>query len=433
MLESNPPERLRAQLLSGLSQMSMWSEVQRTTKGISCQIVGGALRDLALGVRPDDLDIIVEHSGEAIWNRLAASLPAKAVRLGRDRFAAFRLVGAGGTIDIWDREGVDLIEDLARRDFTLHSFAIDIDSGKLTDPFNGTRDLGLRRLVATTENSFTGDPLRALRLCRFLAQIDRSETDQATLSLARESVPFLEGVATERVRCELEQLLALPDVWPGLAAMISLGIYPRLFLSGRVQNSVEPIVSTMNLDERLHLVETVAKNLSMPADMPLVRLGLLITSLPGGKALSNSQLDSSWGNRVPIAKSSLRRLARILVWTRIPTDHSEQRWFLNQLGNLWPSALCLLVAQDERSTPPGPVASSVQEISDLAAELGEGIFSPLFLISGIDLQEILGLQPGEELGEILKAVQRQQVEGEITTRPEAIELARRLADKSNYR
>jgi hypothetical protein len=88
--------------------------------------------------------------------------------------------------------------------------------------------------------------------------------------------------------------------------------------------------------------------------------------------------------------------------------------------------------QQEGSTPTGP-SSAIQEISRLAAELGEDIFSPRFLISGMDLQEILDLEPGRILGDILKAVQRRQVEGEITTRTEAVELARRLVDESNRR
>ncbi len=410
--------------------MPMYSEVRRLTKGVSCHVVGGALRDLALGVTPRDLDIVVAHGGETIWNSLATSLPATAVRLGGDRFAAFRLVGADGTIDIWDREDVDLKRDLARRDFTLHSFAVDIDSGKLTDPFSGTVDLERRRLVATTETSFSEDPLRVLRLCRFLAQIARARADEATLSLARESVPNLDGVAAERVRTELEKLLTLPDAWPGVATMFSLGIYPRLFLSGQSRSSLGPAISADHLREGFHLAETVARGLSMPVELPLVRLGLLIVGLPHAATLSSRRLDSEWGDRAPIAKKSLRRLTRIFEWPRIPIAQNEQRWFLNRLGNLWPSAICLLAAQQEGLTPTGP-SSSIQEISRLAAKLGQDIFSPRFLISGIDLQEILELEPGKILGDILKTVQRRQVEGEITTRTEAVELARRLAGKFN--
>src|SRR5947209_4212514 len=127
---------------------------------VECHLVGGVLRDRALGLPTHDLDAIVAGGkGREIAGRLAASLPARLVLLGGKEFAAYRLVGADLTVDLWDREAAPLHADLARRDFTVNSFALDARSGEVIDPFGGVTDLQRRLLRATTPESFAGDPL----------------------------------------------------------------------------------------------------------------------------------------------------------------------------------------------------------------------------------------------------------------------------------
>ncbi|MGH9362036.1 MAG: CCA tRNA nucleotidyltransferase, partial [Thermoanaerobaculia bacterium] len=136
-----------------------------------CHLVGGVLRDRLLGLPVKDLDAVVAGGGEQVAARLADELPARLVRLGGKEFAAFRLVARRWVLDLWDREGTSLERDLARRDFTVNSFAWAPASGELADPFGGLDDLARRLLRATTPESFAGDPLRVLRLPRLLVQL----------------------------------------------------------------------------------------------------------------------------------------------------------------------------------------------------------------------------------------------------------------------
>src|SRR5215475_11251148 len=74
--------------------------------GIACHLVGGVLRDRALGLSVHDIDAVVPARGRELAERLAAALPARLVALGGKEFAAFRLVAADVEVDLWDRAGM---------------------------------------------------------------------------------------------------------------------------------------------------------------------------------------------------------------------------------------------------------------------------------------------------------------------------------------
>jgi hypothetical protein len=213
--------------------------------GGECHLVGGVLRDLALGVAAHDLDAVVAGSGLEIAERLAVALPARLVRLGREDHAAYRLVllravaGPAGltrfaTLDLWDRGTASLHDDLARRDFTINALALDArGGGGLLDPCGGLADLRRGMLRATTPRSFEDDPVRVLRLARFAVQLAGFAADPATFELARRAAPLLQSVAADRIREELRLLLALAanaEVARGLRALAALGLYPALWL-----------------------------------------------------------------------------------------------------------------------------------------------------------------------------------------------------------
>src|SRR5690348_18241586 len=89
------------------------------SEGVELHLVGGVLRDRALGLPVHDFDAVVAGRGREISERLAETLPARLVLLGGKEFAAYRLVGEEDVVDIWDRGGTTLYQDLARRDFTI--------------------------------------------------------------------------------------------------------------------------------------------------------------------------------------------------------------------------------------------------------------------------------------------------------------------------
>ena len=213
-----------------------------------CWLVGGAVRDLLLGIPPLDLDVVVE--GDA-----AAAAAVAAERLGgrtlsHQRFGTATVEADDLSFDLAtarreryprpgalpEVEAAPLDEDLTRRDFTVNALASALAGerlGELRAAPGGPEDLSARRLRVLHERSFLDDPTRLLRLARYGARLGFAE-EAATAALARRAVAegALATVSGPRVGGELMLLLAEPEALEALRRAESLGLdralHPRL-------------------------------------------------------------------------------------------------------------------------------------------------------------------------------------------------------------
>jgi tRNA nucleotidyltransferase/poly(A) polymerase len=389
-----------------------------------CHLVGGILRDRALGLASHDVDAVVSEGGQEIAARLAAALPARLVFLGGKEFAAFRLVGEDVTVDLWDREGTTLHQDLARRDFTVNAFALDARSGELSDPFGGVADLERRLLRATTPESFTGDPLRVLRLPRLLLRLPGFAADPQTLMLARAATSGLARVAAERVRDELAILFAHPEAHRGLALLVALDVYPGLWL-GRPGEPGKPggaLAELEALPERIREMREIDTAAAEAVDAPAARLAATFAHLPlldGRGPLHCLELfrDAGYLTRQEAAKAAL-----LLGWEELPASGLGQRRFLHRAGPLWATAVASLGARITGRAALERWRSLLPALLDLARREGEALFDPPRLLTGGEVQELLGIPPGPQVGKALAAVRQAQVDGRVRTREEAVGL-----------
>jgi len=99
---------------------------------------------------------------------------------------------------------VTLEDDLARRDLTINAMAQDEDTGAITDPFNGQRDLN-ERVLRHVSPAFAEDPVRILRVARFAARFEGFSVAPETLALMREMVTAgeVDALVAERVWQEI--------------------------------------------------------------------------------------------------------------------------------------------------------------------------------------------------------------------------------------
>jgi tRNA nucleotidyltransferase (CCA-adding enzyme) len=345
--------------------------------------------------------------------------------MGGHRFAAYRIPNAGSPIDIWDRGAVSLEADLHRRDFTIHSFALNLHTGATHDPFSGLEDLLNGRLRMTSTNAFADDPLRVLRLCRFAAQLTEFHLDPATRERAQESAEALTGVASERIRTELELTLELAN--SGIAAdlWVAMGVIPEALLQGSLSPSAGRSFQS-ELSRTWSIFERAAAELSATRELTSGRLALLLILLdrsgcgPAQGALESLQQQGF------VTKATVRQVSQLLDSGEIPIAEPRQRWFLHRSGILWPVAVSLAAATADSQTAPGPKSASYARIVELATSWPEEIFDPPGLVSGEDLQQHLSLEPGPLLGRVLAAIRRRQIEGTITSRGRALEVAAQL-------
>ncbi len=239
-------------------------------QGIGAYFVGGVIRDSLLKIKTDDIDVAVEGNALIIGKAAASKLKGTYIELDRDR-GICRVVVAGEKgfqVDfVSANEGIK--EDLARRDFTVDSMAIDIESirtneGKvsfatsnLIDPLNGRRDLHLGKLRAVSSSSLADDPVRLMRAVRLSSQYGFGLEDR-TYGQIKHIAPQLKRIAPERIRDEFLKTLSLPGASESIRLMDKLGlleqIIPEINQSRGIVQPKEHYWTVFN-----HLIECVGQ------------------------------------------------------------------------------------------------------------------------------------------------------------------------------
>jgi tRNA nucleotidyltransferase (CCA-adding enzyme) len=220
-----------------------WSPLLRLKEalgpGAELVVVGGAVRDELLGRPHADWDLATRLLPQAVMDRARAAglrviptglqhgtvtviLEAHSVEV-----TTFRSDGEylDGRRPESVRLGVDLVEDLSRRDFTINAMALPVGGGDLVDPFGGRADLVARtiRAVGDPMKRFGEDGLRTLRACRFASQLG-FDVERATLAAIPERLEVARKVAAERVFTELDKLLRGAEPQRGLALLAESGL-----------------------------------------------------------------------------------------------------------------------------------------------------------------------------------------------------------------
>lgn len=201
-------------------------------------LVGGAVRDMLMGLEPKDRDYVVvgsssEEMEAAGFSRVGADFPVFLHPETGDEYALARREKKTGTgyLGFTSEFGVDvtLEEDLGRRDLTINSmsmqhmedteFFMEGDEGHFAvfDPFGGKDDLR-NKVLRHTSNAFEEDPVRVLRLARFRARMGSEWT------VAPETVTLVSQMAK---RGTLNELTA-ERVWKELSRAL-MEPHPRLF------------------------------------------------------------------------------------------------------------------------------------------------------------------------------------------------------------
>lgn len=204
-------------------------------------LVGGVVRDLLLERSNEDVDLVVEGDGIEVAKALAEKLAARC-HLHQPFMTAVVTLPDGHSVDVASARtefyrtpaalpevATSLIrQDLYRRDFTINALAISLEGdrfGQLIDFFGGRRDISHREIRVLHSLSFIDDPTRAIRAVRYARRLD-FEIAHDTEYLIRTAVSegVFERLSGQRLRRELEQLLAEPHPTPSLALLADLGL-----------------------------------------------------------------------------------------------------------------------------------------------------------------------------------------------------------------
>lgn len=443
-------------------------------------IVGGAVRDAALGEEVQDLDLAVKGDPRPLARAIAAELGDHTFELSAE-FQTWRVVSRrhGWQVDLTAMRGEDIAADLAERDFTIGAVAVPLDDGEAVDPYSGLGDLDARILRAVGERSFLDDPLRLLRAARLAAQLEL-EVDPGTADLARAAAPHAADPAGERQLAELRQLVGGPDPLRGLRLLEEFGVTAVVLPELETLRGVEQ-GPNHHLDVYDHTIAVLEHTLEVEGDLerfageraaevselldePLadelnrrtaLRLGALLHDI--AKPATRAERDGFVGFRGhdEVGVGIIGEICHRLRASRRLTEHLQglARHHL-RLGFLIPEMplpprrvhaylratepvtvdVTLLTVADRLSARgQGPIASPemVSAHLQLAREMiAAGLDwrrqgPPAPLLRGDEIAAELGIEPGPELGSALAELEAAQYAGEVTDRIGALQHLRR--------
>jgi poly(A) polymerase len=211
--------------------------------GFSAFVVGGAVRDLLLGITPKDFDIATDARPEQI-----RPLFRRAIIIGR-RFRLVHVMLGGDTVEVSTFRGADTAtaekdehgrvlrdnvfgtqeEDARRRDFTVNALYYDPASEEIVDLHGGLDDLKKRmlRVIGDPETRYREDPVRMLRGVRLAAKLGltlEAQTREPIRSLA----PLMERVPPARLFDEMLKLLLSGHASACLRQLRDVGLHKGL-------------------------------------------------------------------------------------------------------------------------------------------------------------------------------------------------------------
>ena len=243
-------DRLERQLTADQVRLLRGASTIAAERGARLYLVGGAVRDLLLGGRPVDLDVVADGADDGLPDALAAGLGGEVTA--RSRFDTAKLDVEGLTLDLarartetYSRPGAlpdvspgTMRQDAARRDFSMSAMATSLgesDWGDLLDPHGGAADIRARLVRVLHAGSFVDDATRIVRTVRYAGRLG-FQIEPETRGLLERDLGRLDTISGDRLRRELQLLLA-EDRWPtclGLARDhgVLAAVHPALALEG---------------------------------------------------------------------------------------------------------------------------------------------------------------------------------------------------------
>jgi len=469
------PESLDAAPLVDLTRRALAED------GAEVWIAGGAVRDAALGREVTDLDLAVAGDPERAAKAVAREGDGHAFELSAE-FATWRAVARDRSwqVDATALRGETIEADLAARDFTLGAVAAPLGGGDPIDPFGGLGDLERRLLRAVAEDSFRADPLRLLRAARLAADLGLT-VDPGTVALARSEAKLAAEAAGERQLAELRQMIGGPDPMRGLVLLDELGLTPVVLPELEALRGVEQ-GPNHHLDVHGHTLAVLEQTLEVESDLtrfageraadtrdlldePLademsrgtaLRFGALLHDI--GKPATRGERDgyvtfighdSVGAEIVAGICCRLRASSRLSRHLQGLTLHHLRLGFMVHEAPLPPrrvheylratapvaADVTLLTVADRlsaRGTGPFATEEAIEAHLSLARQMLAAALDwrrdgpPEPLIRGDELAAGLGIAPGPELGDLLTEIEAAQYAGEVSTREQALERARRL-------
>lgn len=353
------------------------------------RFVGGAVRDSLLGKAVSDIDVATSLNPETVMEKLVKS-KFKVIPTGLKHgtitavinHKVFEVTTLRHDVETFGRHAKvafhdDWQADARRRDFTINALYLGAD-GTLYDYFGGQGDLEAQtvRFIGNAEKRIEEDGLRILRLFRFHAWYGKGPVDPDALTAVQKKLGMLNHLSAERVRQEVIKTLKAQDPVLEFETMKDVGVLEHAF--PRFNLDFPGFKILISLENYLDMVS------------PIRRLGSFFKGqgevISGHLKLSNRERD---------------RL--IKMEANLPPDPLDEKAIRADVYLHGHQAF------EDRLLLSGKVLKEIKP----ALKTADDFTPPKFPISGKDL-EAKGMEPGIEMGDKLKELERRWVESDFT-------------------
>ena len=243
-------------------------------------IVGGAIRDILLGLKPKDVDFATNLPYETLktlFSEYTSKETGKSFGVLRIRINDIDYEIAKFREDIYGKEEkvtfVDEIKnDLVRRDFSINAMAYNETEG-IIDLYNGQKDIENKviNFVRNAEERIIEDPLRTLRAFRFMSKLNFS-LSKNTIEAIKNQKSLLKNIPEERITIEFSKLLLGENIKNTLILMKDTGVLELIIPEIKATYNFNQCNPHHNLDLFSHIINVVSR---VPADLELRYSALL--------------------------------------------------------------------------------------------------------------------------------------------------------------
>jgi tRNA nucleotidyltransferase/poly(A) polymerase len=424
--------------------------------GFFIYLVGGAVRDLILKRETKNWDFttnakpkqILQMFPDAFYNNTygTVSVPIKIATGDQLKTIIFEITPfrkESGYKDFRHPQKVEwaktVEEDLARRDFSINAIAY--DGEKLIDPFFGQEDIKnkLIRAVGDPDKRFSEDALRLLRAIRFASQLGFFIEEKTRASIEK-NASLITKISWERIRDEFLKILASPHPAEGILFLRNTKL---LFY---ILPELDVCFSIPQKSPKRHHIYDVGTHLFMAlkhcqsAD-PITRFATLIHDIGKAKTFKKDEktglitfynhevvgkkLATTIAERFRLSNKQKEKLVRLVEYhqftvSELQTDKAIRR-FIRNVGQEYLDDIIALRFADRIGSGAKPDSWRFKLFRKRLIEVQKKPFKITDLkINGNDVMQVLGLKPGPKVGEVLKKIFEQAVEGKLKNERELL-------------
>ncbi len=370
-------------------------------QGYATVLAGGCVRDGLLHRIPKDLDVATAAPPEVVEKSFKRTLAVGKA------FGTIVVIEDGLNFEVttFRKDGPyvdgrhpvkvefsDMHEDARRRDFTVNAMFYDVRKDEVIDFVGGIKDLKAQtlRTVGVAAERFQEDRLRMLRAARFVAQLG-FQLNSETLQAIKKDHMALKEVSSERVFNEMKRMLESPSIISGIEVLVE----------SQLSKVVWPEIEKVDLELLASFTPFFDWENAYAALMLILSAKDIETRLRAWK----------------VPRESMKRIQAQIEGLKILLNPKSGRADRALILGGDEFAEVLLLA---RGFLRGNIDLIQGWIKDYLKMTGQAGLLPKPLLNGQDLIAA-GIEPGEKMGLLLKALYQEQLEGNFFSKAEALE------------